>query len=151
LTRNIEDELVPMCKELDITIVAYSPLARNLLAAKLEETPKDWRANQPRYATENLEQNKLIVNQVHDLAKKYNCTAAQLSLAWLLQKANQLGVNLVAIPGSANLHHAISNLEAVKIHISDPQDIKMLESLAEHVVGARGTEEYLKQGFENHE
>jgi hypothetical protein len=53
--------------------------------------------------------------------------------------------------GTSNLHHAISNLEAVKIHISDPQDIKMLESLAEHVVGARGTEEYLKQGFENHE
>jgi aryl-alcohol dehydrogenase-like predicted oxidoreductase len=151
LTRNVEDELVPMCKELDITIVAYSPLARNLLAAKLEETPQDWRASQPRYASENLEQNKQIVNQVHALAGKYKCTAAQLSLAWLLQKANQLGVNLVAIPGSAKIHHAVSNLEAVKIHISDPQDIETLESLAEQIAGARASEGYLEQGFEAHD
>jgi aryl-alcohol dehydrogenase-like predicted oxidoreductase len=151
LTRNVEDELVPMCKELDITIVAYSPLARNLLASKLEEAPQDFRATQPRYASENFEQNKAIVNQVHALAEKYKCTAAQLSLAWLLQKASQLGVNLVAIPGSAKIHHAVSNLEAVKIYISDPQDIQTLESLAEQVAGARASEDYLEQGFEAHD
>lgn len=148
LTRNLEDELVPMCKELDITIVAYSPLARNLLATKVTETPKDWRGEHPRYSKENLEQNQRIVDQLEALATKYNCSAAQLSLAWLFYKADQLGVSVVPIPGSTKLHHAMSNLESVKIKITDPEDMKILESLADEVAGARANESYLQLGIE---
>jgi aryl-alcohol dehydrogenase-like predicted oxidoreductase len=137
----VEDELVPVCKELDITIVAYSPLARNLLATKLEEAPKDWRAKLPRYSKENFGANRKIVEKLEELAAKYNGTTAQLSLAWLFHKANELGVAVVPIPGSTKLSHAISNLDSTKIEISD-EDTATLEGLAAQVAGARGGEDY---------
>lgn len=141
LTRNLEDELVPVCKELDITIVAYSPLARNLLATKLEEAPNDYRAKHPQYSKENLAANRKIVEKLEELAAKYNGTTAQLSLAWLFHKANELGVTVVPIPGSTKLSHAISNLDSTKIEISD-EDTATLEGLAAQVAGARGSEGY---------
>lgn len=147
LTRNLEDELVPVCKELGVTIVAYSPLARNLLATKLEAPPSDWRASQPRYAQENMEANRKIHETVEQLAAKYNCSAAQLSLAWLFHRAHELGVSVVPIPGSTKLQHATSNLESTRIQISD-DDCRELEALADQVAGARATESYVSIGIE---
>jgi len=147
LTRNLEEELVPVCKELDVTIVAYSPLARNLLATKLDAPPSDWRASLPRYSQENLEVNRKIQSTVEQLARKYKCSAAQLSLAWLFHKAQELGVSVVPIPGSTKLQHATSNLEATKIAVSD-NDCRELEKLADQVAGARATESYVSIGIE---
>jgi len=147
LTRNLEEELVPVCKELNVTIVAYSPLARNLLAIKLDAPPSDWRASVPRYSQENLEVNRKIQASIEQLATKYNCSSAQLSLAWLFHKANELGVKVVPIPGSTKLQHAISNLESTKIEISE-DDCRELEALAGQVAGARGTEDYISRGIE---
>ena len=147
LTRNLEDELVPVCHELDVTVVAYSPLARNLLAAKVEETPTDWRASLPRYSKENLEVNRKIQETVETLGQKYECTAAQLSLAWLFHKAHELGVAVVPIPGSTKLNHATSNLGSTKIEISN-EDCRVLEAVADQVAGARGDERYVSIGIE---
>lgn len=149
LTRNVEDDLIPMCKDLGITVVAYSPLARNLLASKIETTPDDWRGQHPRYAKENIETNKKISEQVHDLAEKYGCTAAELSLAWLFHKAEKLGVSLIPIPGSTKMQHALGNLGAAKIKITDENDVATLESLADKVAGARANESYLQATFES--
>jgi aryl-alcohol dehydrogenase-like predicted oxidoreductase len=55
MTRNLEDKLIPVCAELNIGVVAYSPLARNLLAKQQEAPPQDWRARNPRFSKENLE------------------------------------------------------------------------------------------------
>jgi aryl-alcohol dehydrogenase-like predicted oxidoreductase len=149
LTRNLEEKLVPMCKELDIDIVAYSPLARNLLAKKMETAPTDWRKSLPRYSEENLAKNQNIANQVQELATKYKCTPAQLSLAWLFYKAKEMGVTVIPIPGSTKQVNALSNLESTKVVLDDPKDIELLESLADQVAGLRATEDYIEQGIES--
>jgi aryl-alcohol dehydrogenase-like predicted oxidoreductase len=149
LTRNLEEELVPMCKELDIDIVAYSPLARNLLAKKVETAPTDWRASLPRYAEENLAKNQNIADQVQELATKYKCTCAQLSLAWLFYKAKEMGVTVIPIPGSTKRINALGNLESTKVVLDDPKDIALLETLADQVAGLRATEDYITRGIES--
>lgn len=149
ITRHlVEDELLPVCKEFDIVLVAYSPLARNLLATKVEAPPDDWRATVPRYSKENLEKNQKIMDTLQELSAKYDCTTAQLSLAWLFKKAEELGVCVVPIPGSTKLNHALSNLEATKVNISDHEDLQTLEALAEQVVGARASEHYINMSIE---
>ena len=147
MTRNLEESLIPVCKELGITIVAYSPLARNLLAAKVEAAPQDWRASLPRYQAENLAVNNKIVEIMEEISQKYDCTPAQLALAWLFQKANNLGVAVVPIPGTTKLDRAKSNAESTKIDI-EQVDMEKLEGLADMVAGARGGESYIKSGFE---
>lgn len=125
-----------------------SPLARNLLATKVEAPPKDWRATNPRYSPENLEANQKIIEKVQTLAAKYESTAAQLSLAWLFHKANELGVTVVPIPGTTKLVNAHSNFGSVQIAIAD-EDSKGLESLACLVAGERGDKGYLSVSIEN--
>jgi aryl-alcohol dehydrogenase-like predicted oxidoreductase len=148
LTRNIEEEIVPVCKELDITIVAYSPLARNLLASPdVEVADEDWRRKHPRYSPENLALNRKIASDIQALAVKYEATAAQLSLAWLLYKANEMGVNVVPIPGSTKLLHALGNLQAVKVKV-EKDDMVVLEELAARVAGARANDAYLQMTHE---
>jgi aryl-alcohol dehydrogenase-like predicted oxidoreductase len=146
MTRNLETELVPACAELGVTIVAYSPLARNMLATTVP-APDDWRSSLPRYAAENLAGNHKVTAQVHALADKYEATAAQLSLAWLFHKAAALGVSVVPIPGSTKLAHATGNLGATKIRISDA-DLVVLEGLAADVAGDRATEDYMGMSIE---
>lgn len=152
LTRSLEADLVPVCKELNVDIVAYSPLARNLLATKLDAPPADWRASQPRYSAENLAKNHKISDILTDLAQKYESTPAQLALAWLFAKAEELGVTVIPIPGTTKVKNALSNMKATTVNISDPEDMKTLESLAGLVAGERGNEQYMKLGtIENQE
>jgi len=152
LTRNLEEDLVPTCKELGIPIVAYSPLSRNILACKLETVPNDWRATLPRYQENNLKKNgTLLSDVVGSISDKYKCTTAQLSLAWLFKKAHQLGVVVIPIPGTTKVAHALSNIESTKIDISDESDMKILDGLAINVVGERGDEGYIQMGFESQE
>ena len=148
MTRSLEATLVPACRELGVTIVAYSPLARNLLAVKQEAAPSDWRASHPRYQGENFVTNQSLAEQVHELATKNHCSPAQLSLAWLFHKADQLGVSVVPIPGSAKLAHALSNLEGSKIRIAE-QDMLVLDGLANRVAGERGNEMYMSTSIES--
>jgi len=150
LTRSLEEELVPVCKELDITIVAYSPLSRNLLAKKMEAPPADWRSTQPRFLKENMDANQKIFEKVQELGSKYNCSAAQLSLAWLFHKAHELGVTVIPIPGSTKVQNASNNLGAIKVDISD-EDCGELELLADQVAGARGNEQYMSRSIETQE
>ena len=149
MTRNLEEELVPVCKELDVDIVAYSPLSRNLLAAKVEAPPEDWRGTLPRYSKENLEKNIKIHDTVQGIAAKYEgANAAQLSLAWLFHKATELGVTVIPIPGSTKIKNAVGNCGSTKIEISD-EDCKSLESVADMVAGLRGPEWYTDRGIES--
>ena len=130
-----------------IFIRSFSPLARNLLATKVETTPNDWRASNPRYSQENLDANQKILDKVHELGAKYDCSAAQLSLAWLFHKANELGVSVIPIPGTTKLRNVASNIGSVKINIAD-EDCIVLESLADQVAGERGNEAYMSMGIE---
>mmetsp|Transcript_25533 Transcript_25533/g.59924 ORF Transcript_25533/g.59924 Transcript_25533/m.59924 type:complete len:319 (-) Transcript_25533:839-1795(-) len=140
LTRNLEEELVPVCKELDVAVVAYSPLSRNLLVQKVETAPNDWRGNQPRYSAENLAKNNAAYDQVHAIASKLDCTAAQLCLAWLLAQAEKLRVSVVPIAGTTKKDRAVENFGAINVDLAgklEEADWKILDGLADGVVGDR--------------
>lgn len=146
MTRTLEDDLAPVCKELDVTIVAYSPLSRNLLAKKVEGTFEqgDFRSNLPRYSKDALEANNKIVDKIEELGKKHNASPAQVALSWIFHKANELGVSVIPIPGSTKIKNAENNMGSVKVELSD-EDCKELESLSALVVGDR----YAQWGMTN--
>jgi aryl-alcohol dehydrogenase-like predicted oxidoreductase len=147
LVRNIEGEIVPLCRELDIDIVVYSPLAKNSLASPQLVPDSDWRKDLPLYAPENIQQNQKVVDELHRLAEVKGCSTAQLSLAWLLRQGDEYGVTVVPIPGSAKREHVLDNLKAAQLELSK-EDMQVLNGLAAQVVGARAPESYLKNTFE---
>ncbi|CAJ1387111.1 unnamed protein product [Effrenium voratum] len=148
VTRNLVEEfLLDCCKELGIGVVAYSPLARNLLAAAPVEVPTDWRAAQPRYSEENLKQNQELLKKIEAMAEAKSVTAAQLSLAWLYFKAEQLGLSMIAIPGTTKIANAKTNLASLGVALT-PEDAAALEALASAVAGDRGNERYLTMSIE---
>jgi len=148
LTRNLVEEiLLDCCKELNIGVVAYSPLARNLLAVLPTETPEDWRKSVPRYAEENLAKNKEMLSKIEEMATKRDATAAQLSLAWLYYKAAALGLTMIAIPGTTKIANAKTNLDSLPIKLSK-EEADQLEELAAMVAGERGNESYQGMSIE---
>jgi len=146
LSRDIEDEVIPVCAELGVGVVAYSPLARNILAAPPEVPPTDWRATNPRYSPENLAKNRELHAKIVAMAEAKQKSAAQLSLAWLYAKASKLGVTLCAIPGTTKLPHALDNLGAMDVALTDAE-IGELEALGTQVAGLRGNEQYMANSF----
>lgn len=149
LTRNLESSLVPVCAELDIAIVAYSPLARNLLAG-VTEKPSDWRATLPRYSDENFARNLELGAQIATLGQTKSASAAQLSLAWLYHQAERLGVKVVAIPGTTKIANHISNMGSLQLNLSD-DDMDALTALGESVAGARAYQGYMDSAIEGQE
>jgi len=147
-TRNLETVLISACKQLNVGIVAYSPLARSLLGAADEAAPKDWRAKSiPRYSEENFEKNKEVASKIATAAGKRDLTAAQASLAWLYAKAKSLGISMVPIPGTTKLKRAEENAAATSVELT-AEEMKSLEELGAAVVGARGNESYVKRALE---
>ncbi len=103
------------CRELGIGFVAYSPLGRGFLTGKigkptdLEE--KDWRRMNPRFVGENFEKNLRLAEHVKNLARKKGCTTAQLALAWVLAR----GEDVVPIPGTKRVKYLEENMGAVRV------------------------------------
>ncbi|KAL4637485.1 hypothetical protein ACB092_03G080500 [Castanea dentata] len=97
-TREIEEEIIPLCRELGIGIVPYSPLGRGFFGGKavIESIPANSFLNaNPRFQGENFDQNKTLYFRLGKLAEKHGCTPAQLALAWILHQ----GDDVVPIPG----------------------------------------------------
>jgi aryl-alcohol dehydrogenase-like predicted oxidoreductase len=128
-TRDPEQEHLNLCKELDISFVAYSPLGRGFLAGRFkpeEEIPQnDFRRMNPRFQKENFEHNYNLVKKIEDIAGSKNCTNAQLSLAWLLHQ----WAKIVPIPGTKKLKYIIENAVAVDIKLTD-EEIKIISEAA---------------------
>ncbi|KAJ1295497.1 hypothetical protein BS78_01G228600 [Paspalum vaginatum] len=96
-TRDIEEDIVPVCRELGIGIVPYSPLGRGFFAgrAAVESVPSEsLLSRHPRYTGENLEKNRVLYTRLEMLSNKYGCTPAQLALSWVLHQ----GEDVVPIP-----------------------------------------------------
>ena len=97
--REIEDEILPVCRELGIGFVPYSPLGRGFLAGNirsLDDLPaNDWRRNDPRYQGDNFAANLKVVDAIAEVAAKHSVSNAQIALAWLLAQ----GDDIVPIPG----------------------------------------------------
>lgn len=116
--RDIEEEIVPTCRELGIKIVAYSPLGRGYLTGSIksvEDLPDgDFRKTMPKFSPENIENNNKIVAAVEEFASRKGCTPGQLALSWLLAQ----GTDVIPIPGTTNVSHLVQNLGAEEIILS---------------------------------
>src|SRR5450432_1088854 len=93
-SRDPEEELLPLCRELGITFVAYSPLGRGFLTGQIKKLddldPNDRRRIFPRFSPENFSKNLDMVRRVEELAREKKCTASQIALAWVLAKGNEI-------------------------------------------------------------
>uniref|UniRef100_A0A0E0IS58 NADP-dependent oxidoreductase domain-containing protein n=2 Tax=Oryza TaxID=4527 RepID=A0A0E0IS58_ORYNI len=136
-TRDIEEEIIPLCRELGIGIVPYSPIGRGFFAgrAAVQSIPSEsWLTRHPRYNGENLEKNKVFYTRIEELATKYGCSPAQLALSWVLHQ----GDDVVPIPGTTKVKNLDDNIGAVKVKLSK-EDLKEISAAvpAGEVAGSR--------------
>ncbi len=117
-TRDPEEQLLPLCAELGITFVAYSPLGRGFLTGRFERLEDlaldDWRRNSPRFQGEDFARNLELVRRVEQIAAKKGSKPAQLALAWVLAQ----GEGIVPIPGTASRAHLEENLAALGLPLT---------------------------------
>ncbi|MBG0832572.1 aldo/keto reductase [Planomonospora sp. ID67723] len=117
-TRGIEEEILPAARELGVALVAYSPISRGLLGGALppvEEMPDDdFRKHLPRFTGERGASNEALVADVRKIAEEAGCTPAQLALAWVLSR----GEDVVPIPGTKRLSYLEENAAAADVRLS---------------------------------
>jgi aryl-alcohol dehydrogenase-like predicted oxidoreductase len=126
-TRDIENEILPVCRELGIAVIPYSPLSRGLITntVKMDHLPgNDFRRTLPRFNEKYLANNLKLSEAFKELAKKINTTPAQLALAWVLAQ----GEDLIPIPGTKKLSYLEDNAGSVNVLLSekDLDDIRIL-------------------------
>jgi len=127
LTRDVEKDVLPVCKELGITFVPFSPLARGLMTntlnlATLPDT--DFRKKLPRYQQAHQENNQQLASAFAQLATKIGCTPAQLAIAWVLAQ----GDNIIPIPGTKKRKNLADNAGSVDVQLH-PQHLQEIEDL----------------------
>jgi aryl-alcohol dehydrogenase-like predicted oxidoreductase len=141
--RDVEDEILPVCRELGIGFVPYSPLGRGFLTgqfkSKADLPADDWRHNDPRYSEENWGANLKIVDAIRAVADRHGVSLAQVALAWLLAQ----GDDIVPIPGVKRRATLEDSSAAVDLELSS-EDLEALEA-ARAVSGARYSPEGMKR------
>jgi len=127
--RSIENEILPLCQDLNIGFVPYSPLGRGFLTGQItsrEDLPEnDYRRNDPRYSEENFDINMKLVEVVKVVAQRHSCSPAQIALAWLLAQ----GDFIVPIPGSKRRATLEDSMAAVDVGLT-AEDLDELEKAA---------------------
>lgn len=128
-TRDPEAEILPLCRELGIGFVAYSPLGRGFLTGRFrsfEDLPEDdYRRNSPRFQGENFQKNLDLVGRVEEIARRKQCTPAHLALAWLLAQ----GEDIVPIPGTKQRRSLEENVGALEVELTSA-DLEEIEEIA---------------------
>jgi aryl-alcohol dehydrogenase-like predicted oxidoreductase len=127
--RDIEDEVLPACRELGIGIVPYSPLGRGFLTGQLK-SPDDFDAGDlrrtlPRFQGANFYKNLDLVDEVHRLADAKGCTPGQLALAWLQAQ----GEDIVPIPGTKRRSYLAENVGALEVEITQ-EELDAIDAIA---------------------
>jgi aryl-alcohol dehydrogenase-like predicted oxidoreductase len=127
-SRDIEDAVVPACRELGIGLVPYSPLGRGLLTGALTSVDDlaadDFRRTQPRWQADNLAANLELVGQVRSIAAQYDATPSQVALAWVLAR----GEDVVPIPGTKRRRYLQENVESLSLALTT-EDLDRLSDL----------------------
>lgn len=151
-TRDIEEDIIPTCRELGIGIVPYSPLGRGFLAGYKAGTTSDGSGGQdfrallnPRFQAENLAKNEGFRARVEAIAKAKKCTLNQLALAWVHHK----GADIVPIPGTTKIANLDSNIGALGVSLSK-EEIEELEAAVplHEIAGGRYHEAHLLATFQ---
>jgi aryl-alcohol dehydrogenase-like predicted oxidoreductase len=137
--REVERDVMPVCRELGITYVAYAPLGRGLLTGRIRKVddlaPDDPRRKHPRFAPENLARNVKLVEELEAMARGQGVTPAQLALAWILAQ----GDHVVPIPGTNHVKNVELNAAAADISLSAEKVARLSEIFA---VGAGAGKRY---------
>jgi aryl-alcohol dehydrogenase-like predicted oxidoreductase len=127
--RGVEEDILPVCQDLCIGFVPYSPLGRGFLTGQIssrDDLPEDdYRRNDPRYSEENFAVNMKLVDVVKEVAGRHHCSPAQIALAWLLAQ----GDFIVPIPGSKRRATLEDSMAAVEIKLTEA-DLDELEKAA---------------------
>ena len=127
-TRDPEDEILPIVRELGIGFVAYSPLGRGFLTGQFKRfedlAPDDFRRNSPRFQGENFQKNLDLVKRVQQLAKEKGCTPSQLALAWVLAQ----GKDVVPIPGTKRRTYLEDNVGALHVRLT-AEDLRRIDEV----------------------
>ncbi len=128
-SREPEDEILPVCRELGIGFVPYSPLGRGFLTGQIKSVEDfaqdDFRRHNPRFQGENFNKNLELVAKVQALAEQKKCTPGQLALAWLYAQGN----DIVPIPGTKRVKYLEENIGALNVSLS-AEDLAALEQIA---------------------
>jgi aryl-alcohol dehydrogenase-like predicted oxidoreductase len=143
--RNLEPQIIPLIRELGIALVPYCPLGRGFLAGSArraeEYAPTDWRFNDPRFQGANFDANMRAAETVRKIAARHNATAAQVALAWLLHK----GDDIVPIPGTKRRSYLEENVGAAHVLLTADEMSRLDSALAaEAVAGPRYNDERMK-------
>ena len=143
-SRDPEDEVFAVCRELGIGFVPYSPLGRGLLTGTINKPEAlgadDWRHTLPRFQADAMAANAAVIATLEKMAADKGVTSAQLALAWVLHQ----GDFIVPIPGARKVHHLQQNAAAAKIALSDAEVAEIGDALSpEKVSGKRYAEEGL--------
>lgn len=127
-TRNPEIAVLQACQELDTAFVAFSPVGRGFLTGALTDVSTleagDLRRNMPRFDADNYAKNLQLLDQLKPVANKFECTLAQLSLAWLLAK----GEHIIPIPGTTSIQHMLDNAAASEVTL-DAGSIQQMDEI----------------------
>jgi aryl-alcohol dehydrogenase-like predicted oxidoreductase len=142
--RDVEDEILPTCRELGIGFVPYSPLGRGFLTGRFrrfEDLPEDdFRRRQPRFQGENFQKNLDLVHHVERVASRKGCTPSQLVLAWLLHQ----GEDIVPIPGTKRVEFLEDNVGALGVTLTEA-DLERIDAVFPRGIAAG--ERYLEGGM----
>ena len=134
-TREHEDGSLPVCRELGIGFVAYSPLGRGFLTGTIEKpedlAADDFRRANPRFEEGNLRKNLVLAGLIKQRAAQKGCTAAQLALAWVLDR----GEDVIPIPGTKRRRWLEENIAALEVTLT-AEDLQRLETIAPKGVAA---------------
>lgn len=137
-TREPEGGILKACRELGVGFVPYSPLGRGFLTGKITDPSlfavDDFRRNLPRFQAETMRKNQQLLDHLQQVAGRYDATLAQMALAWVMSK----GEDIVPIPGARKINHLRDNAAAADIMLS-PEDILTIDHIfaAENVAGLR--------------
>jgi len=128
-TRDPEEQVLGVCRELGIGLVPYSPLGRGFLTGKIKEledlSEDDYRRTTPRFQGENFQRNLDLVKRVEEIARGKKCTPAQLALAWVLAQGN----DIVPIPGTKRRKYLQENIGALDVELTT-KDLAHIEDVA---------------------
>ncbi|MDI3234142.1 aldo/keto reductase [Exiguobacterium antarcticum] len=128
-SRDVEDEILPTCRELGIGFVPYSPLGRGFLTGQIQKfddfAADDFRRFLPRFQGENFNKNLVLVDYIKELAEQKECKPSQLALAWLLAQ----GEDIIPIPGTKRVSYLKENSGAVDVQLTT-QDLQRINEIA---------------------
>ena len=136
-SREPENELFDVCKELGITFVAYSPLGRGFLTGAIKSRddlePGDFRLNNPRFTDEAIKKNVKFVDVIDQMAQRKGVSKAQIALAWILSQND----DITTIPGTRKIHRLEENLGAFQVALTPAELAEIEENTPQTTVGER--------------